>query len=122
MNHHYEIVSVQEDSSITPYGNASVETATGQVVDEPADLRIPITGNVYADHRYDIIKVAKDHNCDMSTATAIWEYEYFKGETTPEILSQRERWMKFMPYIIRQTDFTIADHILKPTSDNTTSL
>lgn len=90
MNRHYEIVSVQENSTITPYGNASVTTATGKVVDDPAVLRIPITDNVYADHRYDIVKVAEDHNCDMGTATAIWEYEYFKGETTPEILSQRE--------------------------------
>lgn len=47
---HYEVVSVQEDSSITPYGNKDIETATNQVVDEPNEVTRPTTSNIYADH------------------------------------------------------------------------
>lgn len=50
MKRHYEVVSVQEDSSVAPYGNTSVETATNQVVDEPNEVTRPTTGNIYADH------------------------------------------------------------------------
>ena len=35
---HYEVVSVQEDSSITPYGNKDIETATNQVVNDPNEV------------------------------------------------------------------------------------
>lgn len=52
----YEVVSVQEDNSITPYTNADIETTTNQVVDDPNEVALPTTGNVYADHRYDIKK------------------------------------------------------------------
>lgn len=45
----------------------------------------------------------------MSMATAIWESRYFKGNITPEIAAQRKRWMQFMPHIIRNTKFTLAD-------------
>lgn len=67
----YEVVSVQEDSSITPYSNADIKTATNQVVDDPNEVTRPTTGNVYADHRYDIKKIAEEYPCDMSMATAI---------------------------------------------------
>lgn len=105
----YEVVSVQEDSSITPYSNADIETATNQVVDDPNEVTRPTTGNVYADHRYDIKKIAEEYPCDMSMATAIWESRYFKGNITPEIAAQRKRWMQFMSHIIRNTKFTLAD-------------
>lgn len=52
----YEVVSVQEDNSITPYGNKDIETATNQAVNDPNEVTLPTTGNVYADHRYDIKK------------------------------------------------------------------
>lgn len=45
----------------------------------------------------------------MNVATSIWEYEYFKGNITPEIAAQREHWMEFMRLIIRDTKFTLAD-------------
>lgn len=109
MKRHYEVVSVQEDTSITPYGNVSVETATNQVVDDPDEVAQPTTGNVYTDHRYDIRRVAVKHNCDMNTATCIWEHEYFKGNITPEISAQRKRWMEFMRHIMLNTKYTLAD-------------
>lgn len=105
----YEVVSVQEDSSITPYSNADIETATNQVVDDPNEVTRPTTGNIYADHRYDIRKMAEKHNCDMNTATCIWEHVYFKGNITPEISAQRKRWMEFMAHIMLRTKFTLAD-------------
>lgn len=55
----YEVVSVQEDNSITPYGNKDIETATNQVVDDPNEVALPTTGNIYADHRYDIKKLPR---------------------------------------------------------------
>lgn len=105
----YEVVSVQEDSSITLYGNKDIETATNQVVNDPNEVTLPTTGNVYADHRYDIKKIAEKRNCGMNVATSIWEYEYFEGNITPEIAVQRECWMEFMRLIIRDTKFTPAD-------------
>lgn len=105
----YEVVSVQEDSSITPRSNADIETATNQVVDDPNEVTRPTTGNVYTDHRYDIKKIAEEYPCDMSMATAIWESRYFKGNITPEIVAQRKHWMQFMSHIIRNTKFTLAD-------------
>lgn len=65
----YEVVSVQEDSSITPYSNADIETATNQVVNDPNEVAWPTTGNIYSDHRFDIRKMAENHNCDLNTAT-----------------------------------------------------
>lgn len=109
MKRHYEVVSVQDDNSITAYGNADIETATNQVADDPNEVSRPTTGNIYADHRYDIKKIAEKRNCDMNVATSIWEYEYFKGNITPEIAAQRERWMEFMRLIICDTKFTLAD-------------
>lgn len=44
----YEVVSVQEDNSITPYDNAYIETATNQVVNDPNEVTRPTTGNIYA--------------------------------------------------------------------------
>lgn len=105
----YEVVSVQEDNSIISCRNADIETATNQVVDDPNEVTRPTTGNIYADHRYDIRKMAERHNCDMNVATSIWEYEYFKGNITPEIAAQRKRWMEFMRLIICDTKFTLAD-------------
>lgn len=81
----YEVVSVQEDNSITPYSNANIEIATNKVVNDPNEVAWPTTGNIYADHQYDIKKIAEKRNCDMNVATSIWEYEYFKGNITPEI-------------------------------------
>ena len=106
---HYEVVSVQEDSSITPYGNKDIETATNQVVNDPNEVAWPTTGNIYADHRYDIKKIAEEYPCDMSMATAIWESRYFKENITSEISAQRKRWMQFMTYTTRDTKFTLAD-------------
>lgn len=57
----YEVVSVQEDNSITPYSNANIETATNQVVNDPNEVAWPTTGNIYADHRYDIKKIAEEY-------------------------------------------------------------
>lgn len=105
----YEVVSVQEGNSITSYRNADIEAATNQVVNDPNEVAQPATGNIYADHRYDIKKIAEKRNCDMNVATSIWEYEYFKGNITPEIAAQRERWIEFMRLIIRDTKFTLAD-------------
>ena len=85
----YEVVSVQEDSSITLYGNKDIETATNQVVNDSSEVAQPTTGNIYADHRYAIKKIAEKRNCDMNVATSIWEYEYFKGNITPEVAAQR---------------------------------
>lgn len=109
MKRHYEVVSVQEDSTITPYGNTDIEAATNQVVNDPDEVARLITGNVYADHRYDIKKIAEERNCDMGVATSIWEYEYFKGNITPEISDQRKRWIQFMAHITINTKFTLAD-------------
>lgn len=109
MKRHYEVVSVQEDSSVVPYGNTSVETATNQVVDDSNKVTRPTTGNIYADHRYDIKKIAEEYPCDMSMATAIWESNYFKGNITPEVAAQRKRWMDFMKLIILDSKFTLAD-------------
>lgn len=107
----YRIVSVQEEAttSVRPYDNADIETATNQVVDDPNEVAQPTTGNVYADHRYDIRRVAVKHNCDMNTATCIWEHEYFKGKHSPEISAQRKRWMEFMRHITLNTKYTLAD-------------
>ena len=106
----YEIVSVQEaTASVRPYDNKGIETATNQVVDDPNEVTQPTTSNIYADHRYDIKKIAEKRNCDMNVATSIWEYEYFKGNITPEIAAQRERWMEFMAHVSLRTKFTLAD-------------
>ena len=99
----------RRDNSITPYTNADIETTTNQVVNDPNEVALPTTGNVYADHRYDIKKIAEEYPCDMSMATAIWESRYFKGNITSEISAQRKRWMQFMTYITCDTKFTLAD-------------
>lgn len=105
----YEVVSVQEDNSITPYDNKDIEAATNQVVNDPNEVSRYTTGNIYADHRYDIKKLAEEYPCDMRMATAIWESRYFKGNITPEIAAQRKRWMQFMSHIMCNTKFTLAD-------------
>ena len=105
----YEVVSIQEDNSIIPCSNTDIETATNQVVNDPSEVAWPTTGNIYSDHRYDIRKISEKHNCDMNTATCIWEHTYFKGNIPPEISAQRKRWMEFMTYIMTNTKFTLAD-------------
>ena len=85
----YEVVSVQEDSSITLYGNKDIETATNQVVNDSSEVAQPTTGNIYADHRYAIKKIAEKRNCDMNVATYILDYEYFNVNITSKVAAQR---------------------------------
>lgn len=70
------------------------------------------TWNIYYNHCYDIRDISVKHNCDMNTATSIWEHEYFKGNITPTALHQRKRWMAFMSYIVSynatRSNYTLA--------------
>lgn len=108
-----EIVAIQEDTAIQSYKNNDIETATNSVVDDPKDVAVPTTGNIFADHRHDIEKIAYKHNVDMSVATSIWAYEYFgPGKRSDEILYQQKQWMNFLRHVTLCTDYTIKD-ILK---------